>query len=149
MEVVEENMHRVSAGVAGEPHYEDLFPETISLSFALNSGDTVHLSLRRNRNINSDVPVYTHDGQPTVTQWNPPSNHVSRLIFGRSRSARFSDFYHPPTKLREGNVFTGLCHSVHGGRYLWSHVPSGGRISEGIVYLGQELGYLGVGHLGG
>ena len=24
--------------------------------------------------------------------------------------------YRPPTKLREGNVFTGVCHSVHGGR---------------------------------
>ena len=102
MEVVEENMHRVSAGVAGEPHYEDLFPETISLSFALNSGDTVHLSLRRNRNINSDVPVYTDDGQPTVSQWNPPSNHVSMLISGRLRSARFGGFYHPCVILSTG-----------------------------------------------
>ena len=25
--------------------------------------------------------------------------------------------YHPPTKLREGNVFTSVCHSV-GGRYI-------------------------------
>ena len=25
-------------------------------------------------------------------------------------------YYRPPTKLREGNVFTGVCHSVHGGR---------------------------------
>ena len=36
------------------------------------------------------------------------------------------DCYLPPTKLREGNVFTGVCHSVHREvRYLWSHGPSG------------------------
>ena len=43
-------------------------------------------------------------------------------------------FYHPPTKLREGNVFTPACHSVQReGVYdviyclaAWSHVPSGG-----------------------
>ena len=48
--------------------------------------------------------------------------------------------YRPPTKLREANVFTGVCHSVHSGRggislvrgpfqgvgYFWSHVPSMG-----------------------
>ena len=27
------------------------------------------------------------------------------------------NFYHPPTKLREGNVFTPVCHSVHKGVY--------------------------------
>ena len=26
--------------------------------------------------------------------------------------------YHLPTKLREGNIFTGVCHSVHGGPYV-------------------------------
>ena len=26
-------------------------------------------------------------------------------------------YYRLQTKLREGNVFTGMCHSVHGGRY--------------------------------
>ena len=35
-----------------------------------------------------------------------------------------SDYYHPPTKLQEGNVFTGVCHSVQEG-YAWSQVPSG------------------------
>ena len=38
-------------------------------------------------------------------------------------------FYRPPTKLREGNVFTGVCHSVHGGRGLGYQVLSrGGRV---------------------
>ena len=36
-------------------------------------------------------------------------------------------------KLREGNVFTGVCHSVRiRVEYLWSHVPSRGR---GFGYL--------------
>ena len=29
---------------------------------------------------------------------------------------QFGHFYHLPTKLRETNVFTGVCHSVHGER---------------------------------
>ena len=33
-------------------------------------------------------------------------------------------FCRPPTKLRKGNVFTGICLSTGGG-YLWSYVPSG------------------------
>ena len=36
-----------------------------------------------------------------------------------------ANFYRPPTKLWEGNVFTGVCHSVHGGggggRYHMHH----------------------------
>ena len=72
------------------------------------------------------------------------------------------DIYRPPTKLGEGNIFTGVCHSVHKGGigyhwsqvpswslvpcpfggvgYLWSHVPSwgvkvsGGRVSGDRVY---------------
>ena len=36
-----------------------------------------------------------------------------------------SYYYRPPAKLREGNVFTSVCHSVHGG-YAWSQVTSGG-----------------------
>ena len=27
-----------------------------------------------------------------------------------------TSFYHPPTKLREGNVFTGVCYFVNRGR---------------------------------
>ena len=41
----------------------------------------------------------------------------------------FSYSYHIPTKLREGNVFMGVCHSVHGvgvGGYARFQVPSGG-----------------------
>ena len=33
-------------------------------------------------------------------------------------------FYHPPTKLREGNVFKPVCHSVHEGG-IWYHFLSG------------------------
>ena len=49
------------------------------------------------------------------------------------------------TKLREGDVFTHVSHSVHGGRVsvsgpmfllrglcLWYHVPSGGSFSRGV-----------------
>ena len=32
----------------------------------------------------------------------------------------------PANEVAEGNVFTGVCHSVHGGVYAWSQVPSGG-----------------------
>ena len=33
--------------------------------------------------------------------------------------------YRPPTKLREGNVFTPVCHSFQGGRGppLWTEAP--------------------------
>ena len=32
-----------------------------------------------------------------------------------SRHAFKENYYRPPTKLWEGNVFIGVCHSVHGG----------------------------------
>ena len=39
----------------------------------------------------------------------------------------FRACYRPQMKLREGNVFTGVCNSVHGagglGRYLLAHLP--------------------------
>ena len=34
-------------------------------------------------------------------------------------------YYRPPTKLGEGNVFTGVCLFTW-GRYVWYQVPSGG-----------------------
>ena len=39
-------------------------------------------------------------------------------------------YYHPQTKLREGNVFTHVCDSVHGGGGLW---PRGVSVWEGFV----------------
>ena len=45
----------------------------------------------------------------------------------------------PPTKWREGNVFTPVCHSVHRGLYdvtsclaTWFHIHSGGLLPEGV-----------------
>ena len=64
----------------------------------------------------------------------------------------FDLFYRPPTKLREGNVFTCVCHSVHAGvgGYAWSQVPlqgvgeytqrKGGYAWEGWVNQGR-IGY--------
>ena len=42
------------------------------------------------------------------------------------------DIYRPPTKLREDNVFTGVCLST-GAEYLWSHV-----LSRGVNISGRE-----------
>ena len=41
-------------------------------------------------------------------------------------------FYHPQTKLREGNVFTPVCDSVHGGTGVSQHAM--GRGGMGCVY---------------
>ena len=47
---------------------------------------------------------------------------------------RIPSFYHPQTKLREGDVFTRVCHSVHRGKGcrppdltppIWSHTHPG------------------------
>ena len=79
----------------------------------------------------------------------------------RAFTFNLSCVYWAPTELLEGKVFTGVCHSVHSWgraslvpgplsrvRYLWSHVPSGGKVSlVPCPFLG--VGYLGVGYLGG
>ena len=36
----------------------------------------------------------------------------------------FLYFYLPPTKLREGNIFSRICHSVQGGRVIPAQGPS-------------------------
>ena len=41
--------------------------------------------------------------------------HTSKRIFRFSAGDRFSHFYRPQTKLREGNVLTPVSHSVHRG----------------------------------
>ena len=55
-----------------------------------------------------------------------------------------SSYYRPPTKLWEGNVFTSVCHSVHGvclvpsnfwgGEYTRVGIPEGDgvRTPEGV-----------------
>ena len=55
--------------------------------------------------------------------------------------------YHPPTKLREGNVFTGMCLLTRGevcmpglrsllkGGYVWSQLPCGGGGGGGVGIL--------------
>ena len=48
--------------------------------------------------------------------------------------------YRPPTKLREGNVFRGVCLST--GVYLWSHVLSRGWVSLVPGPLGRGGGYV-------
>ena len=46
----------------------------------------------------------------------------------------------PATKLREGNVFTPVCHSVHRGICVWGSVSggslSGGSLSKGVSVQG-------------
>ena len=42
------------------------------------------------------------------------SQHIPRLIILLARSFLFH-YYRPPTRLREGNVFSRVCHSVHRG----------------------------------
>ena len=42
-------------------------------------------------------------------------------------------------KLWEGNVFTGVCQSVHGDGCLWYQVLSGGGVLGGGVYLGCRV----------
>ena len=49
---------------------------------------------------------------------------VDWLIFARHNAERHSNFHRPPTKLQEGNVFTGVCLST-GGVYARSQVLSG------------------------
>ena len=54
-------------------------------------------------------------------------------------------FYRPQTKLREGNVFTPVCHSVHGGGGVFQHAPKPHYISSctGVdtqLVLGQHTG---------
>ena len=74
--VVQEEDVIYRSGVGDEQHYVDLFPETIAINFRLNT-DNVRLALKRNRNINSDVHVYTDDVNGMISRWNPPSNDVS------------------------------------------------------------------------
>ena len=50
----------------------------------------------------------------------------SQGIWGKSG---FHNIYHPPTKLREANVFTDVCHSVHEG---WGVGISGTRSPLGV-----------------
>ena len=44
-------------------------------------------------------------------------------------------FYRPQTKLREGNVFTGVCDSVHGGCLLPGGLVPGGLLLGGLCLL--------------
>ena len=72
----ETSLYRQIAGVADEQYYEDLFPESITIDFVLNNDD-VRLRLKRNRNIDSDVRIYTDDAHDMISQWSPPSKDVS------------------------------------------------------------------------
>ena len=40
--------------------------------------------------------------------------HVNWNVRSTNTGMKAKNFYRPPTKLREGNVFTGVCHSVQG-----------------------------------
>ena len=55
---------------------------------------------------------------------------LKKLIIDLKWCTMKQDYYRPSTKLREGNVFTGVCHSVHkagsassptGTLPLWDH----------------------------
>ena len=48
---------------------------------------------------------------------------IAILISIRLKNGLCYHFYHPQTKLRKGNVFTGICHSVRRG---WGGVGDGG-----------------------
>ena len=51
---------------------------------------------------------------------------------------KFDYFYRPQAKLREGNVFTGVCDSVHRGGLVPGGVPGPGGclVGEGDLVLG-------------
>ena len=52
-----------------------------------------------------------------VTQWTTPLLHMVQLWLHNLRISQ--RFYRPQTKVRKGNVFTGVCLSVHGrGTYI-------------------------------
>ena len=53
------------------------------------------------------------------------------LIFQQSKAHRNLALYHPQTKLRQGNVFTPVCDSVHlgAGVSVWGDSLSGGSLS--------------------
>ena len=52
--------------------------------------------------------------------------HVSAFVPFRFHLLLLFYFYRPQTKLREGNVFTGVCLSKGVGGCLWSHGPGMG-----------------------
>ena len=73
----------------------------------------------------------------TMFDW-PATNN--KIYNGMKSSVSYS--YRPPTKLREGNVFTGVCHSVHmgeGGRavpprpYSFGTIPSSRTVPPKII----------------
>ena len=59
----------------------------------------------------------------TVQQTDKANLRIKLQYFTFRHSNQVS-FYRPPTKLREGNVFTGVCHSVRGWVSLSTPPPS-------------------------
>ena len=52
----------------------------------------------------------------SMSQVNGNIRNLAKSCYMRSYGIAY---YRPPTKLREGNAFTGVCHSVHGGGEAW------------------------------
>ena len=84
-----------------------------------------------------------------MDEWNlkSPSTHTNLLVHNIYHI--YKTFYRPSTKLREGNVFTGICQ--RGVWYLWCQVPSwsmvpcpfwgGGRVSLVTCPMGGGIPY--------
>ena len=129
------------------------FAETAELGDKNSRNSESEATSRRAQQSRGHCPVMRNK-----TFWNKcvkPCSHVvftSKFYGGvhshiETRSGlgtRFFHFYRPPTKFRESNVFKSVCQSFcsqgrggrvslvpcsfHGAGYLWSHVPSGGRV---------------------
>ena len=69
------------------------------------------------------------------------SGHV-RFVAGYDFQSKQADYYRPPTKLWEGNVFKGVCVFTDGG-YACSQVLSGGWYawSRGSGYSPLDMGH--------
>ena len=64
-------------------------------------------------------------GRVVVVEDHYPEGEVLRLIYKIPIKEFEVDLYRPSTKLRECNVFTGVCHSVHRGRECLPKMPPG------------------------
>ena len=85
------------------------------------------------------VMIYFNDQQALTAASIKKVNYWANYTVNYSCSFRVSKStdspcYRPPTNLREGNIFTGVCHLVRRGGYAWPQVPS----RSGGVCLSQK-----------
>ena len=115
--------------------------------------------------------IVTHNGIISISSWKGPHPSITRTLMTSathtvlegglslpvnetSREILRRTYYRPgnpwctecflrPMKLWEGNVFTGVCHSVHEELvgYPWYQVLSRGRVSVEPGYTREGVGY--------